>query len=127
MLRKALSAVGIVTAGFVLVVVVVVWQLRQVSAIVRRAGTEDIPLHRAAILVTEQSRALETDVASAFLAGNEAELSVHRAQAHATLEQLRGALADSNGARFRSIHADPLNLPASTNAPGAATNTVGGL
>src|SRR5688572_940104 len=127
MLKKTLSAVGIVTAGFVLVVVVVVWQLRHVSEIVRRAGTEDIPLHRAAINVTEQTRELETAVASAFLSGNQTELSLHSARAQETLDRLRHALADVSGARFQSIHANRLNLPTSTNAPITATNTVGGL
>jgi methyl-accepting chemotaxis protein len=127
MLKKTLSAVGIVTAGFVLVVVVVVWQLRQVAAIVRQAGAEDIPLHRAAISVTEHSRALETAVASAFLSGTESETSLRVARARDTLEHLHGALTRLNGARFRSIHENQLNLPASTHVSSAGPNTVGEL
>ena len=127
MLKKTLSAVGIVTAGFVLVVVVVVWQMRQVAGIVRHTGREDIPLYRSATAVTEQVRELKSAVAGAFLCARETELSVQSSRARETLVALRTTLKEINGPAFASLHDRGLNVLAGTNSAGATTDTVGRL
>ncbi len=106
MLRRILSAVGIVVFGFALVVGVVIWQLRHVTALVERAGQQNIPLYQAAVAVTEQTRALEHTVANAFLAGSSTELDALQAQRQANAAQLATSVDDLGGARFQHVRSE---------------------
>ena len=67
MLTRILSAVGVVVFGFVTVVAVVSWQMSRVSHTVAAAREVDIPLLRAAVNISEQTRVLEKTVSGAFL------------------------------------------------------------
>ena len=119
MLRKILSAVGIVVFGFALVVGVVIWQLRHVSTLVERAGQQNIPLYQSAVAAAEQTRALEATVANAFLAANSTELEALQAQRQANASQLAATVDELAGARFQQMR--------STLARSGGAETVGAL
>lgn len=100
---RILSAVGIVVAGFVLVVAVVVSQLRHVSSLVDRAGQQNVPLYQTAVAVGEQTRAVETTIANAFLAPTPAELDALRTEHQANASRLAGTVRNLEGAQFAAL------------------------
>lgn len=67
MLKRIMTAVGVVAGGFVLVVALVIWQIRHVVTIVRQQADRSIPLYRDAVSVSESTARLERIVARAFL------------------------------------------------------------
>jgi methyl-accepting chemotaxis protein len=120
MLRRIFSAVGVLVAGFVAVVCLVVWQLRDVIATVRAEGGEVVPLYRKAVAASEGAARIEKAVAAAFLAGTEAELTLAREQASNSLQQLTLAVKELQEPAFRRL----LLLPMESAPAGPATNPV---
>lgn len=117
MLKNILSAVGVVVLGFIVVVGLVIWQLRTVSATIAGVRFEHTPLYRAAVAVSEETETLGRTVADTFLATREGELSGLREQARASLDRLQREITRLRDPRLARLHA--LTLPVTTNGPSA--------
>lgn len=103
MLKRILSAVGIVVLGFVAVVAVVFWQLSRVAHTVRHAREIDIPLFRTAVNVSEQTRALEKTVSGAFLVLPGGDFVAIREAAQQSLAQLQTDVRSLAGPSFATL------------------------
>lgn len=133
MLKRILSAVGVVVIGFVAVVAVVFWQLRVVARTIQQNGQVDIPLYQAAVSVNEKTVDLEKAVASAFLVNSQADLEETRRAVKACTEALAAQILALNSGRFSSLQQSILAQPAPANSPTNSSNrppdpgTVGAL
>ena len=76
MLKKILSAVGVVVLGFVAVVVVVFWQLRIVAKTIHENGEVDIPLYQVSVSVNERTADLEKAVAGSLASATSGDIVV---------------------------------------------------
>ncbi len=126
MLKRILSAVGIVVLGFIVVVSVVLFQFRQVGNSIQEQSSVTVPFYRAATKVSEVAKQLERLVSGAFLTSSEAELVANRESATAAGKELATTMAELSGDRFEAFKHRSLTAAegASTNAPTLATNTV---
>lgn len=137
MLKRILSAVGVVVAGFVVVVAVVYWQLRHVEGTLHQNSRVDVPLYKAAVAVTERTADLEKVVSTSFLSLNHAELDERRRATREGIEQLNAGVKRLNSKEFASVHNAVIaaglsapTLPGNTNPPGVIPGGkagVGGL
>lgn len=117
MLKRILSAVGVVVVGFVAVVAVVFWQLRVVSRTIQQNGQVDIPLYQASVSVNERTVDLEKAVGAAFLASSQAELEETRKAVKSCAEALTAQVRALNSERFAKLQGEHL---ATTNKAGSS-------
>lgn len=133
MLKRILSAVGVVVIGFVAVVAVVFWQLRVVARTIQQNGQVDIPLYQAAVSVNERTVDLEKAVASAFLVNSQADLEETRQSVKTCTDALATQILALNSGKFVSLQQSPLAPSASADTPtnsstqSAKPGTVGAL
>jgi len=103
MLRKILSAVGVVALGFLLVVAFVSVELGLIQRSVRQASDVHIPLLQSAVHVTELTGALRQDVFKAFSAKKLDEVKILQDASKVKLEAMKTAIGEYAGDRFKSI------------------------
>lgn len=103
MLKKILSAVGVVVLGFVAVVVVVFWQLRIVAKTIHENGEVDIPLYQVAVSINERTADLEKAVAGSFQALNQGDLEQSRKETKEFVEKLGVQIQVLNSAKFAAF------------------------
>ncbi len=132
MLRKILSAVGVVALGFILVVAFVRFQLGAIQNSVRSAGEVHIPLLQSAVHVTELTGSLRQDVFKAFSAKKLTEVSSLHESSRKKLEAVNGVIKEYSGERFSRLlgRALPPEAPvegAAAPAEPPAVITVGDL
>ncbi len=132
MLKRILSAVGIVVLGLVAVVALVVWQIRSVVTVVRSQGEQSIPLYREAVAVSEGVASLEKIVSVAFLSASSGDLADAKTNALAEVARLGKSIQVLSEARFASLHDARLTAPQTgTNSHAGSTNaapqTIGAL
>ncbi len=136
MLKRILSVVGVVILGFIAVVAVVAWQLARVADTVNEARDVKIPVFRAAVEVSEETRQLEKTVAGAFLVTQQGEITESRTAAQNSLGRITSVLKTLREARFaellaRELPAPPVAAgaptppPATPSAPAASKITTG--
>ncbi len=125
MLKRILSAVGIVVLGFMAVVGVVIWQINGIIAIVHQQGSEDIPLYRQAVAVSGETSELERIVAGAFLSASAADVAQAQAAANPALERLEASIKELSSSKFGNLRNKPLALAHTNSAP--ATNLTAGV
>lgn len=106
MLKRILSAVGVVVLGFITVVVVVFWQLRIVAKTIQQNGQIDIPLYQAAVSVNERTSELEKAVAGSFLALTQGDLEDTRKTTKACVEKLGSQIQELNSTKFAAFRTD---------------------
>ena len=92
MLKRILSAVGIIVVGFAVVVAVVYIQLRGVQGTLHQTSKVDVPLYRAAVAVTERTSDLEKAVSTSFLSVNQADLDDHRKAVREGVDSLNSSV-----------------------------------
>jgi methyl-accepting chemotaxis protein len=124
MLKRIMTAVGVVAGGFVLVVALVIWQIRHVVTIVRQQADRSIPLYRDAVSVSESTARLEQIVARAFLSSQGADITEAQREAKATVATLKEAVGVLSGEQFAAVHAANLTAPETAAAGGEPTNAV---
>lgn len=130
MLKKILSAVGVVVLGFVAVVVVVFWQLRIVAKTIHENGEVDIPLYQVSVSVNERTADLEKAVAGSFRALNQGDVEESRKATKAFVEKLGVQIQALNSAKFAPFRDDVIEeTTTGTNgsSKGAAKMTVGAV
>jgi methyl-accepting chemotaxis protein len=120
MFKRILLAVGIVVAGFVAVVAVVAWQLTRVSATARSNQQLSLPVYRAAIAISDETRRLELGVTAAFLVQQQGDIAAARTAADASLEKIRHMIAVLEGPRFHQVHRAVLPPEPAATAPSAS-------
>ena len=126
MLKRILSVVGVVILGFIAVVAVVAWQLARVADTVNEARDVKIPVFRAAVEVSEETRQLEKTVAGAFLVIQQGEVTESRTAAQHSLGRITSGLKTLRDARFaellaRELPAPPVTAGTVTPSPSAQT------
>ncbi len=130
MLKKILSAVGVVVLGFVAVVAVVFWQLRLVAKTIHENGEVDIPLYQVSVSVNERTADLEKAVAGSFMALSQGDLEESRKATKAFVEKLGVQIQALNSAKFAPFRDDVIeDATTGTNgsSKGASKLTVGAV
>ncbi|MBK8000337.1 MAG: hypothetical protein IPK15_16850 [Verrucomicrobia bacterium] len=130
MLKRILSAVGVVVLGFVAVVAVVFWQLRVVSEIIRDNGEVDIPLYQAAVSVNERTVDLEKAVANAFLTSSQAEIDISRKAVKDCVDALTAQVRTLQADQFAVLNSESISTETSHSTPSQKSNdtaTVGAV
>jgi methyl-accepting chemotaxis protein len=130
MLKRILSAVGVVVAGFITVVAVVFWQLRVVTEIIRDNGEVDIPLYQAAVAVNERTLDLEKAVANAFLTTSQGEIDISRKEVKSRAEALATQVRTLQAKQFAVLQPELISAGSSHAASSSKTNgntTVGSV
>lgn len=121
MLKRILTAVGILVTGFVAVVAVVMFQFRSVGDAIHDQTKTTLPFYRAASAVSEQAETLERLVTSAFLTASATELEALQAQIGSLKTNLGTSVVILSEPRFSELHTR--FVPAATNtAVGPETN-----
>jgi len=118
MLKRILSAVGVVVVGFVAVVAVVAWQLTRVTHTVRSGRELEIPLLQTAVDISEGIQTLEHTVARAFLVSQSGDLIELKAGAGKALERIRADVNRLNEPHFAAVR-NKVIPPAAGEAPSA--------
>ena len=108
MLRRILSAVGIVALGFVLVVAFVCWNLTRVRASVQSASATRIPAYEAAVAIKELAQSLQNEVGAAFLARLESDIAERSAALARLHKELKGRIAEFSAPRFAALQTETL-------------------
>ena len=128
MLKKILSAVGVVVLGFVAVVTVVFWQLRIVAKTIHENSEVDIPLYQVSVSVNERTADLEKAVAGSFRALNQGDVEESRKATKAFVEKLRVQIQALNSAKFapfRDYVIEETTTGTNGSSKGASKLTVG--
>jgi hypothetical protein len=103
MLRKILTAVGVVALGFLVVVVFVRIQLGSIQSAVQRASESHIPMLQSAVRVTELTGALRQDVFKSFSSDSLADVRSYQDASREKLEAVRVVINDYGSERFASL------------------------
>jgi methyl-accepting chemotaxis protein len=117
MLKNILSAVGIVIVGFSLVLGMVIWQLRGVSTTIGSVREQQIPLYRAAVSITEETKCLGLSVADTFLATTETDQAIHQKCSKESLASLKESLAKLQDSKLAELHKVAITDSTAANAP----------
>ncbi len=127
MLKRILSAVSVVVAGFVVVLGLVIWQMDRIRQSLNQESAGSIPLFQRAIAIDDATSELKLNVASGFMAVNSMEFAIARDKATAVLDRLQkevDELKDPRFERFASSEVPATPVAADTNSPAAGTNTT---
>jgi methyl-accepting chemotaxis protein len=111
MLKRILIAVGIFVLGFALVVGIVILQVTRVSETVKSMGEEAIPLVRAAMELSEQTRALEGLMADLNLRSSEKDRDAARDGAESLQDKLRESVTLMKSGRFGALQTELILVP----------------
>ena len=103
MLRKILTAVGVVALGFIVVVTFVRLQLGAIESAVRRASELHIPMLQSAVRVEELTGALRQDVFKSFSADALADVRRYQDASREKLEAVRGVINEYSSERFVAL------------------------
>jgi methyl-accepting chemotaxis protein len=104
MLRKILTAAGVIALGFVLVVAFVRLQLGTMERLGRAELERGIPLFQAAVRASEAADTLSRDVLTAFVVRKSGDLTDRKADAVLQLELLTQNLALLQQEQFSELH-----------------------
>jgi methyl-accepting chemotaxis protein len=105
MLRKILTAVGVVALGFLTVVVFVRFQLGAIQGAVQRASDSHIPMLQSAVRVTELTGALRQDVFKSFSSDSLADVRSYQEASREKLEAVRAVINDLGSDHFAALRA----------------------
>ena len=105
MLKRILGAVGVLVAGFALVVGLVYVELRAVVETIRAEGEERIPMYREAIRAKSLLDEITSVVQSSFLQSRASDLEATQRQAAELLAQFDRSLAILSSQRFATASA----------------------
>jgi hypothetical protein len=108
MLRRILSAVGIVALGFALVVAFVCWNLGRVRASVQAAALTRIPAYESAVQIQELAERLRAEVASTFLSRLEGDLVERGAAIDSLLKSLETEITGFSAPAFATLRSETL-------------------
>lgn len=108
MLKRILSAVGIVILGFVIVVAVVSMQLSQIDDAAQKTNDVNVPIFHAAVNASEDILELEKIVSEAFLTHQIGEMSDIRKSSEKIINKLQKDLQTLNQPEFQIIHSAPI-------------------
>lgn len=111
MLKRIFIAVGIFVIGFALVVSIVISQIRDLSHTVAGMGEEAIPLVRAAVELSDQTRILEGAIDDLFLQTDDEDRNEAKESAENARVKLKTGISTIMGPRFANIHQDILPVP----------------
>lgn len=104
MLRKILSAVGVVAIGFVLVVALVYFELGVIQRSVNQAGSVHIPLLQSTVQVVELTGGLRQDVFKAFSAKQLSDIATLQAASRGKLTAVNVIIKEFAGDNYKSLH-----------------------
>jgi hypothetical protein len=117
MLRRILSAVGIVALGFALVVAFVCWNLGRVRASVQAAALTRIPAYESAGHIRELAERLRAEVASTFLSRLEGDLVERGAAIDSLLKSLETEITGFSAPTFATLRSETLAADSAAGSP----------
>jgi methyl-accepting chemotaxis protein len=108
MLKKILSAVGIVVIGFCAVMMVVISEFDSVSEVISRQATVTIPFFEESSNLSEKTKMLSATLAGSFLSRSEADLNALTEKAQAYLSEIEEGISKLQGTTYASILASEI-------------------
>ncbi|MBL9167260.1 MAG: hypothetical protein JNN07_05930 [Verrucomicrobiales bacterium] len=126
MLKRILTAVGVLVAGFAVVVGLVYLELRAIVAIIELESSERIPLYREALEIKSQVDEIGHLVAESFLALRVSDVQAAQRELDTQLSKLDSSLSQLNSERFKRFHSEALAPSTSGSSSSAAPPPEGG-
>lgn len=128
MLKKILSAVGVLVLGFAVVVGLVYFELRSIVGIIRLEGKQRIPMYREAIQAKSHLDDIDSSVKSAFLQTRADDLAAARARTEDLLSRFDQSIKALGSETFAPLHSSILPAQSSGElGSNAGPTTVGQL